>query len=378
MLHRKLTNHLDLLLQQGLYRTRDVVDSSEQVINFSSNDYLSLTDEPEIKEAYQKGFKDYPCGSGGSMLISGYHPMHQALEEQFSKALGVDKCLLFSSGFSANYSVIALLASHDTPILIDKSVHASIYDGLRSSKAKYSRYRHNELSDLVHKLSRITSPGVVMTESIFSMSGQLAPLKAIADVCREKGHDLLVDEAHAFGVIGPKGLGAVAASELTQQEVPLRIIPFGKAMAGSGAIVAGQSMFINALIQSARPVIYSTAISPAMAYGLMETLKFVIKAEQRRAALSRLVVYFKSKAKQSGLRWRDSSTPIQQLQLGCPHLALSCAKQLREQSIICFPIRQPTVSKQETGLRVILNYNHKKEHIDYLFSFLTQTEGLFS
>ena len=357
-------------MQGGSYRQRTAFASEKGkgVLNFSSNDYLSLTDDPRIKTAYQRGFARYPTGSGGSMMVCGYHSMHQALEKAFADALGVDDCILFASGYAANLSVIGLLAHFNAPILLDKAVHASFYDGIRLCKARYSRYLHNDMVDLAKKMQQLPENTVLITESIFSMSGQSAPLREIAAY----QHDLLVDEAHAFGILGRQGLGAVVLHQLTQAEVPLRMIPLGKAGAASGAIVAGSGIWIDALLQTARPNTYSTAMSPAFAYGLLETLEVVRGADDRRAKLSDLVKYFRDAIKSSPLTWRDSVTPIQQLQLGCPQRALYYAQKLREQGIICLPMRQPTVSKQEVGLRIIFNYHHQPEDIQYLLAWLHQ------
>jgi len=367
MLKNKLKEHSEDLLQRGLYRKRTLVsEMTDHIIQFSSNDYLSLAADPRIKKAYQTGFERYAAGSGGSMVVSGYHPIHQALERAFSLALGVDDCVLFSSGYVANISVIGMLAQFDTHFLIDKAVHASIYDGLKWAGAAYTRYLHNNLADLTKKTSTADKNTILITEGIFSMSGQIAPLAEMAKLNKE----LLVDEAHAFGILGREGLGSVVQHGLTQKEVPLRVIPLGKAYGAQGAIVAGDGDWINALLQKARPYIYSTAISPAVSYGLLETLDIVRGASLRRVKLDALVAYFRDAIKKSSLKWSDSHTPIQQLQLGCPHRAMSVAEKLQQQSIICLPMRQPTVSKQETGLRIILNYHHEHEHIDYLFKCL--------
>ena len=370
MLRHKLKQYTTELSSQRLYRQRRVSDVDETFINFSSNDYLSLASDSGVKEAYKYGFEHYPTGSGGSMMVCGYHSNHQALEHAFADALDVDDCILFSSGFAANISIIGLLARFNTHVLIDKMVHASIYDGLQLSGAAYSRYFHNNLADCVLKIKDSPKNSVLMTEGIFSMSGQCAPLAEIAQLSQPCMQGLVVDEAHSFGVLGREGLGAVVAHQLTQDDVPLRVIPLGKAYAASGAIVAGQQVWIDALLQSARPQIYSTALSPAFAYGLLKTLERVRAADERRAKLAGLIHYFRDAIKKSPLSWRDSSSLIQQLQLGCPQQALYVAEKLREQSIICVPMRQPTVSRQETGLRVILNYNHQPEHIDALFECL--------
>jgi 8-amino-7-oxononanoate synthase len=370
MLTETLQFYCSKLQQQGLYRQRKLNDMSPNAINFSSNDYLSLASDPYIKKAYQQGFQQYPAGSGGSMVISGYHSTHKALEQAFVNSLKVDDCLLFSSGYAANLSVLRLLAQFDTHVLIDKMVHASIYDGLQAANAVYSRYMHNDLNHLSQKLKGVPSNSIVITEGMFSMSGACPPLNAIRRLSEQATQGLIVDEAHSFGVLGDKGLGAVIEHQLTQQDVPLRIIPFGKAFAASGAIVAGQQAWIDALLQVSRAYVYSTAMSPAVAYGLLVTLEQIKAAEERRTKLKQLINHFREAIKQSPLQWRDSRSPIQQLQLGCPHQASQWSAKLNEQGIICMPIRQPTVSKQETGLRIILNYDHRPEDIDYLLKIL--------
>ena len=313
MLADKLRQHSIELKNRGLHRQRRVTNPADEgAIHFSSNDYLSLTSDRRIKKAYQRGIELYPTGSGGSMAVCGYHPVHQSLERAFSDALGVDDCLLFSSGYAANLSVLGLLGRFQAHVLVDKAVHASVYDGLQLSKANYSRYAHNNLSDLALKMRKVPANTVVMTEGVFSMSGQCAPLREMAQLAHPYLHELVVDEAHAFGVFGREGLGAVMLHQLTQSHVPLRIIPLGKAYAAFGAVVAGQGAWIDALLQSARPHIYSTAIGPAFAYGLLETLEVVRGADERRAKLSELICYFRAAIANSPLKWRDSSSPIQQ------------------------------------------------------------------
>src|SRR3990167_876692 len=346
----------------GLYRTRNCISNLDKNCNFSSNDYLSLSNHPTIKKAYQDGFSKYSVGSSGSVVISGYHKPHRDLEKYFAKILEVDDCLLFSSGYTANLSVVSLLAKHEASLVIDKSVHASIYDGIKLSNANFDRFLHNDILSLRKKLKFQTTQ-VILTESIFSMSGQIAPLADIAKITNENNANLIVDEAHGFGVIGRQGLGGVVNFGLGQDDVPLRIIPFGKAVGACGAIVAGNGIWIEELLQM-RPAVYSTSISPAYAYGLLKAIEFICNSDDRRNKLSELISYFKDKIRLSSLKWRDSETPIQQLQYGCPHKAVATAEKLLASSIVCFPIRQPTVSKDETGLRVILNYHHEVEDID--------------
>jgi len=370
MLNQVLTDYLNDIHAKGLYREKQATFLGGERLDFSSNDYLSLRSDPRIKKAYSRGVEKHPVGSGGSMVICGYHPAHKELEQAFKDALNVDACLLFSSGYVANLSVLGLLGQVKTGIFLDKKMHASIYDGLVLSQATFQRYRHNDLADLTLKLDQTQAHGVILTEGIFSMSGQQAPLNQLVALGQQYQKEVIVDEAHSFGLLGRKGLGAVVGSGLGQDDVPLRIIPFGKAFAGCGAVVVGKAIWVDALQQAARPHIYSTGMSPAIAYGLMKTLEIISLADDRRQHLFEMVGYFKSQIANSSLTWAASDSPIQQLHLGCPLLAQSVSKKLWEKGIQCVAIRQPTVNKKETGLRIVLNYAHQRADIDYLFESL--------
>lgn len=351
--------------QQRLLRQR-VISNNPTWINFCSNDYLSLANDKRVKKAYQAGYEQYPAGSGASAVVSGYHSIHCQLEQKFAQILAVDEAMLFNSGYAANVAVIALLAGLDVSLIIDKAMHASCYDGIKAAGLHYQRYIHNDLADLAQVIQKAPQSSVLMTEAIFSMSGQCAILNEIVDLI----NPCIVDEAHAFGVLGEHGLGAVHQAGLSQEQVPLRIITFGKSMAGQGAIVAGKQEWIELLLQYARPLLYSTAMSPAAAYGLMQTLDLVYEADERRTKLLELIRYFRQWTLSSPLDFTDSHTPIQQLQLGCPHRAIRYSEQLQQAGIFCLAMRKPTVSLQHTGLRVVLNYCHSTDDIDQLFQQL--------
>lgn len=368
-LDAKIRSYTTQLKQKGLLRTRELIPQ-EAALRFDSNDYLSLGQEQQIKDAYSQGYQHFPSGSAASMLLSGYHPNHQELEAAFAALLHVDSCVLFSSGYAANLAVTALLGRLQAHCLIDKGVHASIYDGLSLAQVSYTRYIHNDLKDFAKKLMHDEPPSLVLTEGIFSMSGQSAPLAEMASLCAPRQLPLIIDEAHSFGVLGEQGAGATSLHQLTQKEVPLRVIPLGKSCVGQGAIVAGQHEWILALLQAGRSLIYSTAVSPALSYGLRKTLDFVIQADERRATLRQLINFFREQIKNSCLNWADSYSMIQQLRLGCPYQAMYYAHELRKQGIYCSVIRSPTVSLKHTGLRIIINYRHHPEQIRQLFQQL--------
>lgn len=371
ILNERVREYIQGLDQKGLLRTRVVSRRNESdMIYFDSSDYLSLNHNSKISTAYQEGFKLFPSGSSSSMLLSGYHENHRAVERAFADFLAVDECILFSSGYAANLALTALLGQLNANCFIDKGVHASIYDGLALAGVDFKRYAHNNMDDLGAKIQLSVKPSALICEGIYSMTGQCAPLSTISSICAHREAILLVDEAHSFGVLGRNGRGAVDHFQLTQNEVPLRTVAFGKAFASQGAVIAGQKEWVKALLQAGRSLIYSTAISPALSYGLLKTLDVVIAADDRRAKLNELIELFKECIVESPLQWADSSTAIQQLQLGCPKLALHYAQELRRKGIACSAIRAPTVSTKATGLRVILNFNHDLMQIKKLFNEL--------
>lgn len=369
-LNEKIKNYTNELEQKGLLRTRLVPKSG--LIHFDSNDYLSLAQDKTVSAFYQKAYSTFPIGSGGSMLLSGFHANHQAVERRFADWLEVDECLLFTSGYAANLAIGSLLGQLKAHCIIDKGVHASIYDGLTLAHVGFKRYLHNDMEDLAQKLQSDHQDRALITEGIFSMSGQMAPLSQITSLCQKSKISCIVDEAHSLGVIGSEGKGAVDFHDLSQKEVPLRMLAFGKAFAAQGAVVAGQSHWIQALMQAGRSLVYTTAISPAICYGLLNTLDVVVAADERRLKLMELINHFKALIPYSPFTWANSDSAIQQLQLGCPHLALRYAQELRKLGISCSAIRAPTVSAKASGLRIILNYKHQPEQITQLFKALHQ------
>lgn len=359
MLQQRLQSIVSDAREQGIYRFRRL--NRPGAVRFDSSDYLSLASNALIREAFCEGFKRYPAGSSGSMLVCGYHPVHQEFEAQFAEFVGAEACLLFTSGYVANLAVMRLLAALQAEVYIDKQCHASIYDGLQATGLSYHRFRHNDASHLSQLIaaSDIREP-VVVTEGIFSMSGQVAQLQDFPE-CR-----LIVDESHALGVWGLQGRGV--SFGLPQR--PLAVFPLGKGFAAQGAIVAGQRDWVDALTQVARSFIYSTAPSPAYCHGLIKALEVLNAAEAEREHLQALIEHFRKKANQTDWRFSSSITPIQFLHLGCPHKALALAEHLSRHGIVTTPIRAPSVSVKDTGLRLVLNASHQLEDIDNLFDNL--------
>lgn len=368
---KKSLNYCDARKSSGLYRTRKVQDES-YLLNFSCNDYLSLQNNPELKAAYIEGYKRYASGSTGSAVVSGYQDIHCEVEEAFARALQVESAILFSSGYAANLSIGMLLAALNAKVFIDKYIHASIYDGLRLANINYFRYPHLQFNKLEQLLKQASGTKVLYTESVFSMGGGKTSFNSLNCLQGQEKFDLIVDEAHAFGVYGPEGFGALTEPELRDLQVPLRVIPLGKAGCAAGAIVAGNKSVIEALVQVARPYIYSTAMSPAFAHGLLKTLEFIRNADEARKRLFSLISYFRAKINAScvEMTWKNSTTPIQHLAIGCSFETMRISEILKSQHIYCIPMRRPTVSQVDTGFRVILNANHTEADIDRLLAVL--------
>ncbi len=350
----------------GLLRQRRCLESlsprtlrfeGETYLQFASNDYLGLA------------FADAPVaatprrGAGGSALICGYQPAHRRLEEALCAATGYEAALLFSSGFAANAAPFGLCRSGDQ-ILADKLVHASVVDGALASDAQLRRFPHNDLSTLARWLTRSDSPTLVVSESLFSMDGDLAPMAELVDLCRRRGALSWLDDAHGFGVIGEQGLGAC---EFARPD--LLTLTFGKALGASGAALLGSRALIEAIQQSARHYIFSTALPVDLAEHLLGQLQ---RARQpgRRDHLGALIRRFRDGARTQGWSLPEAETPIQPLIVGSSEDALALSASLAERGIWCPAIRPPTVPQGQARLRVVLNAGHRFEDVDRLLAAL--------
>lgn len=340
-------------------------------LNFSSNNYLGLAGHHRIREALQRGVARYGVGSGGSHLIAGYGTAHARLEEELAAFLGRPRSLLFSSGYMANLGVLSTLARRCDTVLQDRANHASLIDAAVLSRARLRRYPHLDLSAL-EALLVVSTPGVsyVVTDAVFSMSGDLASLRQIASVCRDFGATLVVDDAHGFGVLGPEGRGTVRHFGLGLADVPVLIGTLGKALGVFGAFVAGSEALIETLIQRARSYIYTTAPPPALAEAVRAALAVSLEESWRREHLFALIAYFKAAARDCGLPLLESCTPIQPIMIGNSAEALRAAELLQTKGIYLVAIRPPTVPKGSARLRISLTADHTRAQVDQLLDAL--------
>jgi 8-amino-7-oxononanoate synthase len=369
--------------KQLLYRERITISSGcgeqlrvddKQLHNFCSNDYLGLAGHRDIAAAFKQGVDTYGSGSGASHLISGHCEAHHALEEQLAEFTGRPRALLFSSGYMANLGVINALVGRTDQVLQDYLNHASLLDGGLLSRAKFQRYKHADCDDLAAKL-RAADNGksrrkLVVTDGVFSMDGDLAPVQQLADICHQHNSWLMVDDAHGFGVLGATGGGLIEDANLSVDQVPVLIGTLGKSFGTYGAFVAGSDALIETLIQFARSYIYTTALPPAVAVATSASLQRVRSEQWRRDKLSQLIARFRHAAQQIGLTLMDSQTPIQPILLGDDQRVMDSAATLREQGFIVGAIRPPTVPVGQGRLRITLCANHSEQQVDALVDAL--------
>jgi 8-amino-7-oxononanoate synthase len=369
------------LRHQGLFRTARTVTGRQdavieidgkKLLNFSSNDYLGLANHPRIKEAACDAAGKYGVGSTASPLICGKSGLHAELESMLAATTGRDRALLFSSGYMANIGLIqGLLSAGEQDVFLDRNCHASIIDGVLLSGARFRRYRHADTGSL----SRLMSAGkkgkkLVLTEAVFSMDGDMAPLGDLARTCRDAGANLVVDDAHGFGVYGGKGTGSLEFFGLGQDAAPLMMATFGKALGVQGAFVAGNADLIELLVQRSRPYIYSTSMSLPNTAGAIQALRLVEAEPDRRNSLWANVEYFRKGLKEMGRADSRCTGPIQPVIIGDAESASRLSDMLEQRGLFVPCIRPPTVPKNTSRLRVTLSAFHTREHIDALLAAL--------
>ncbi|MDF7823360.1 8-amino-7-oxononanoate synthase [Pontiellaceae bacterium B12227] len=370
-----ITQQLDEAKNNGLERAARVypevggvikVDGKE-VLNFSSNDYLDLGRHRHVMDRAREALDQYGIGSTASRLVTGTLPIHEELEARIAKEKGYESALVFGSGYMANAGTITVLAGRDDLIFADKLVHASMIDACKLSGAKLVRWAHNDVQALEKRLQQYAdSKGrkLIITESVFSMDGDIAPLKEIAELASNYEAMLMVDEAHSTGTFGPNGAGLVR--ELGQEKaVTVSMGTMSKAMAGYGGYVACTSNLRKLLVHSSRAFIYTTAPPPAVigaALGAMD----VFEASPRLGyILQANADYFRGLLHAGGLDTMDSQSQIIPIAIGDNEKALALSQQLREQGIICAAIRPPTVPAGTARLRISITLAHLVDHLEF-------------
>ncbi|TCO80127.1 8-amino-7-oxononanoate synthase [Plasticicumulans lactativorans] len=376
---RDLAAELAALRAQHLYRARRVVSSPQgprlrvdgrELLAFCSNDYLGLAADPRVQAALVAGAARWGSGGGAAHLVCGHSAEHHALEEELAEFTGRPRALLFSTGYMANLGVITALAGRGDTVLQDRLNHASLLDGGLLSGARFARYAHADAGAAAARLATAGGERVLVTDGVFSMDGDLAPLPALAAACRAHGAWLVVDDAHGFGVLGREGRGSAEHFGLGVADVPVLIGTLGKAFGTSGAFVAGSEDLIEYLIQKARTYIFTTATPPAVAAATRAALAILRREDERRARLGALIAQFRAGCGQLGLTLMPSATPIQPVVVGSAERALAWSAALRERGLLVAAIRPPTVPAGSARLRVTLSAAHTEAEVARLLDAL--------
>ena len=346
--------------------------SGREVLNFCSNDYLGLAGHPSLIASMKQGVEHFGVGGGAARLICGNSSAHNRLEERLAEFTGRERALVFSTGYMANLALINVFAGRGGVIIGDRLNHASLVDAAMLAQATFKRYKHADPQSLKHILGK-TGPAcnkLVVTESVFSMDGDIAPLPLIAETCAGTRVPLLVDDAHGFGVLGKGGRGALEHFNLGSRDVPLMMATFGKALGAFGAFIAGDAELIECLLQTGRTYIYTTALPPALAEAAHCALDLVERERWRADRLNALIKRFQDGATKLGLRISTSTTPIQPLLVGDARRATAVSDELFHRGIIVAAIRPPTVPRHTARLRISLTAAHTEGQVDHLLSAL--------
>jgi 8-amino-7-oxononanoate synthase len=369
-----IDTELQRLKDGGLYRRLRRVEGAQdstltldgrEVINFSSNNYLGIANHPALAAAAKAAIDRYGCGSGASRLISGNMALHEELETKLAQFKNTEAALVFNSGFQANSGILATLMGEGDVIFSDALNHASIIDGCRLSRAHTQVYGHGDLDQLAAQLK--IAPGgarkLIVSESIFSMDGDQAPLVGIVELAEKFGAMVMVDEAHATGIFADNGAGVVAKLDLTER-VTVQMGTLGKALGGFGAYVAGSRGLRDLLINRCRSFIFTTALPPAVMAMALAALDLVRQEPQRRAALWANCRRLNQGLTKLGFALGPSASPILPLMVGDAKKCMELCERLLEHGVFAQGIRPPTVPPGTSRLRITLMATHTEEQID--------------
>ena len=375
----ELQTELNERTAQGLLRRRRTLDSPQSphivvdgkpYLSFCSNDYLGLANHPQLIAALQQGAQQWGVGAGAAHLVSGHFEPHHRLEQELAAFVGKPAALLFSTGYMANLGAVQALVGKGDTVFADKLNHASLNDAMLLSRAEVKRYRHNDVAQLATLLEQTPSGRkLIITDAVFSMDGDLAPLPELLALCEQHDAWLLADDAHGFGVLGEQGRGSLAHFGIDSPRI-IHMATLGKAAGVSGAFVAAEQVVIDTLVNHARSYVYTTATPPALASALLESLTLIGQGAALREHLRGLVVQLRNGL--ADLRWKlmPSDTAIQPLLIGDNQAALALSEALRERGIWVAAIRPPTVPHGTARLRITLSAAHSENDVEQLIGAL--------
>ncbi|WP_322071056.1 8-amino-7-oxononanoate synthase [Paraburkholderia bannensis] len=376
-----LEQSLSELDAHGLRRRRRTIDTpcdahmtvdGRETIGFASNDYLGLAAHPQLVAALAEGAQRYGSGSGGSHLLGGHSRAHEQLEDDLAAFAGgfVDapRALYFSTGYMANLAVLTALAGRGTTIFSDSLNHASLIDGARLSRADIQIYPHADMDALSAMLDASDAGAkLIVSDTVFSMDGDVAPLARLVELAEQHGAWLVVDDAHGLGVLGPQGRGAIAEAALRSPYLVM-VGTLGKAAGVSGAFVCAHATVIEWLVQRARPYIFTTASSPAVAHAVSASLRIIAgeEGDARRAHLAHLIARTRAILKETCWMPVDSASAVQALVIGSNDATLALQARLESDGLWVPAIRPPTVPVGTSRLRISLSAAHSDADLDRL------------
>ena len=374
MLDHVLQDKLAELKRRGLYRylrlisgqqTTVVTLEGREVVLLSSNNYLDLANHPEVKRAAAEALESYGCGAGASRLISGTMDLHAQLETKLAEFKGTEAALVLGSGYHANTGVIPALMGPGDVVLSDELNHASIIDGCRLSRTETQIFRHRDMGHLEELLACAPPTGqrLIVTDSVFSMDGDIAPLREIVALARRYRAWVMVDEAHATGVFGPSGAG-VAEEMGLQGHIEIQMGTLGKALGSFGAYVAGSRVLIEWIINRARSFIYSTALPPPVLAGALAALYIVKSEPERRRRLWNNAAFLRQGLSELGYRLGETASPILPVLIGDEEVTMALCAALLQRGVFAHGIRPPTVPERTARLRVTPMATHTHEELE--------------
>ncbi len=360
--------------QQQSWRQMHIRQWPSAQLDFICNDYLGLARSRLMRLALAEGARRYGAGAGSSPMLQGYFSSHQQLAAELASWLGRDSCLLFSSGYAANLALMQSFARFSQRTFLDHSCHASLVDGLAFAPQNWRRYPHLRLDILEQWLARgeAAQRRLVVSETLFSMDGDQLPAQQMARLTQQHQALLILDDAHGIACTGAQAKGICA--DLDQQQAPLVMGSLAKALGGAGAFVVGPTELLQTVQQLARPLVYSTALSPAMAYASRQALAYVQQQPQLQADLQANIQHFRQGAKHYGLPLLAVGGPIQALILQQNARALAWAAQLEKQGILVAAIRPPTVGPNQARLRISISAQHSRAQIEQLLEALNDLQ----
>jgi 8-amino-7-oxononanoate synthase len=378
-----LATDLAELEGRGLKRARRVLETPQRThvtvngreyVAFCSNDYLGLAAHPQLIEAACEGAARFGVGAGASHLLLGHTGAHHALEQRLAAFVGLPRALLFSTGYMANLGAVTALVGREDAVFADRLNHASLNDAVLLSRAAFKRYPHFDLAALDRLLAASGARRkLIVTDAVFSMDGDIAPVAELVDLARRHEAWLLLDDAHGFGVLGPGGRGVLAHSGSGSERV-IYMATLGKAAGVYGAFVAGAAEMVEALVQRARSYIYTTATPPLLAHVLMQSLDLIRDGGALRDRLQALIARLQQRLKPRRWQLMSSQTAIQPLVIGSNDEAVAVSENLARGGFLVPAIRPPTVPQGTARLRITLSAGHSPEDIERLAAALNEIE----